>query len=314
MSARDVRLAAGGAAPAAAADRVGLLLLASITLFWGVNWPAMKIAVAEVPVWTFRTICLLVGGLGLLAISRAAGLSLRIPRRRLGPLVAVSLLNITGWHVFSAYGVLHMEAGRASIVAFTMPLWAALLSVPILGERLGWSIVAGLAMGMAGMAILVLPEWQSVVAAPLGLIFMLLAALSWAAGTVLLKRWRWEMPVAALAGWQLLLGGLPVIAGALFLDRGFDPLDVSWQGWTATFYAALIPMIYCHWAWFRVVTIYPASVAAIGTLAIPVLGVLSSAMMLPEPIGPDIVLSLVLVLGSLGLVLFVPSLQQRRHR
>ena len=116
------------------------------------------------------------------------------------------------------------------------------------------------------------------------------------------------MPVAALAGWQLLLGGLPVIAGALFLDRGFDPLGVSWQGWTATFYAALIPMIYCHWAWFRVVTIYPASVAAIGTLAIPVLGVLSSAMMLPEPIGPDIVLSLVLVLGSLGLVLFVATL------
>ncbi len=314
MSAPGARLAAGGQASATTTDRLGLLLLASITLFWGVNWPAMKMAVAEVPVWTFRTICLLVGGLGLLAICRAAGLSLRIPRRQLGPLLGVSLLNITGWHVFSAYGVLHMEAGRASIVAFTMPLWAALLSVPILGERLGWSIVAGLAMGMAGLAVLVLPEWHSVVAAPLGLVFMLLAAMSWAAGTVLLKRWRWEMPVSVLAGWQLLLGGLPVIAGALFLDRGFDPLGVSWQGWTATLYAALIPMIYCHWAWFRVVTIYPASIAAIGTLAIPVLGVLSSAMMLPEPIGPDIVLSLVLVLGSLGLVLFVPSLRLRRRQ
>lgn len=292
-------------------DRLGLLLLASITLFWGVNWPAMKLAVAEVPVWSFRTICLVAGGLGLLAICRLGRLKLAVPRAELGPLILVAFFNITGWHLFSAFGLVYMPAGRASIVAFTMPLWAALLAVPILHERLSWSTIAGLGVGMIGMAVLVIPDWQSIVAAPLGIVFMLLAALSWAAGTVLLKRFRWSMPTSVLAGWQLMLGGLPVTLGALVLDRGFDPLAVSGTAWAATLYAALIPMIYCHWAWFRVVGIYPAAVAAVGTLAIPVLGVLSSSLALGEPVGLDIVLSLVLVIAGLMLVLILPSLRRR---
>ena len=292
-------------------DRLGLLLIASITLFWGVNWPAMKLAVGEVPVWTFRTICLVAGGLGLLAICRLGRLKLAVPRAELAPLVLVAFFNITGWHLFSAFGLVYMPAGRASIVAFTMPLWAALLAVPLLQERLSWSTLAGLGVGMIGMAVLVIPDWQAIAAAPLGIVFMLLAALSWATGTVLLKRFRWSMPTSVLAGWQLLLGGLPVILGALLLDRGFDPMAVSGTAWAATLYAALIPMIYCHWAWFRVVGIYPAAVAAVGTLAIPVLGVLSSSLALGEPVGLDIVLSLVLVIAGLVLVLILPSLRRR---
>ncbi len=295
-------------------DRAGLLLLASITLFWGVNWPAMKLAVAEIPVWTFRTLCLVVGGFGLLVICRVSRQRLSVPRAEILPLILAALFNITGWHLFSAFGLVYMPAGRASIVAFTMPLWAALLAVPILGERLAPSTIAGLVVGMIGMAVLVVPDWQSIAAAPLGLVFMLLAALSWAMGTVLLKRYRWSMGTAALAGWQLLIGGLPVAIGAVLLDRGFDPSAPSLTAWSAALYAALIPMIYCHWAWFRVVSIYPAAVAAIGTLAIPVLGVLSSAIALGEPVGLDVVISLCLVLAGLVLVLILPGWLARRHR
>lgn len=302
---------ASSRAPSPADGRLGLLLFASITLFWGVNWPAMKFAVGEVPVWTFRTICLVAGGVGLLVICRLWRLKLAVPRAELWPLVLVSFFNITGWHLFSAFGLVYMPAGRASIVAFTMPLWAALLAVPVLRERLSWSTIAGLAVGMLGMAVLVVPDWQAIAAAPLGLVFMLLAALSWAAGTVLLKRFRWSMPTSVLAGWQLVLGGLPVALGAVALDRGFDPLAVSAAAWWATLYAALIPMIYCHWAWFRVVGIYPAAVAAVGTLAIPVVGVLSSSLALGEPVGLDIVLSLALVIAGLVLVLVLPSLRSQ---
>ncbi len=49
-----------------ALPRSGYLLLAGITLFWGANWPAMKIVLGELPIWWFRSLCLLVGGIGLL--------------------------------------------------------------------------------------------------------------------------------------------------------------------------------------------------------------------------------------------------------
>ncbi len=302
-------------APAAGAgigSGTGILLLALIALFWGVNWPAMKLAVTEVPIWTFRTICLLAGGLGMLAICRFGRLGLRIPRGELRPLLIVSLFNITGWHLCSAVGILHLSAGRASIIAFTMPLWTTLLAEPMLGERLTAATVAGLVVGLAGMAALVVPEWTAMLEDPLGLIYMLGAALSWAVGTIGLKYFRFTMPVASLTGWQLLIGGIPILLGALWFERGFDPGTVSATGWWSTAYAALIPMIFCHWAWFKLVRSFSAVTVAIGTLAIPVVGVLSSALALGEPLGVDIAASLALVLAALFLVLVLPVVRSRR--
>jgi drug/metabolite transporter (DMT)-like permease len=99
-----------------------LPLLAGLSLFWGVNWRIMKIVLAEIPVWTFRTLCLVGGGLGLLGLVRANGIFLTIPKKELGALLMVSGMNVTGWHLFSAYGVCYMQAGRASIIAYTMPV------------------------------------------------------------------------------------------------------------------------------------------------------------------------------------------------
>ncbi|GAB2178450.1 DMT family transporter [Dongia sp. agr-C8] len=297
--------------PSSARHRTGFLLLVSITLFWGINWPAMKLSVNEVPVWAFRTICLLVGGIGLLAICRAFGYSLYVPREERRPLLIAALGNITCWHIFSALGVHHMAPGRASILAFTMPLWAAVIAALWTRERLTGLTVAALAIGAAGLAVLVVPDWANIVSRPAGPVFMILAAISWAAGTVALKRYRFTIPTAALAGWQMLLGGIPIFVGAALFDRGFDPGSVSTTAWIAVAYAAVIPMIYCHWAWFRVVSLYPASVAAIGTLAIPVVGVISSAWFIGERIGWSEIAALALVLAALTLVLVVPALKNR---
>ena len=302
--------------PAAAHTRVGndstgLILLALITLFWGVNWPAIKLSVNEVPVWVFRTICLLAGAGGLFAIAAMARLSLRIPRQDLRPLLIAALGNITGWHLFSALGVTMMLPGRASILAFTMPLWAAPIAAVWLRERIDGLRLAGLGVGMIGLLVLVIPDWANLSAAPMGPVFMLLAAISWAFGTVALKTHTYSMPTTSLVAWQMLLGGIPIFLGALIFDRDFDPAAVSSLGWWAVAYAALIPMVFCHWAWFRVVGLYPAVVAAIGTLAIPVVGIISSAMITGDPVGWDEIVSLVLVVLALFLVLVAPQLRKR---
>lgn len=293
-----------------ALPRDGLLLLAAITLFWGLNWPVMKVAVEEVPVWTFRTICLAVGGVGLLVIGRLSGQSLRIPRGELRPLLLTAFFNVTGWHLCSAFGLLYMSAGRASILGLTMPLWATLLAIPILGERLTRTTAIGLVLGLAGLGALILPEWRQIAGQPIGVMFMLSAAMFWAAGTVSFKYFRWTMPLSALTGWQLLLGGVPVAVGALIFDADFAPTAVSHTGWLATLGAALFPMLFCQWAWFRVVASFPAAVASIGIVAIPAVGVFSGALLLGEPVGIDVLISLALVSGALGVVLLGPSFQR----
>jgi len=289
----------------------GLLLLAVLTVLWGVNWPVMKRAVTEVPVWTFRSICLFGAGAGFVVICRIAGQSFRVPRGQVRPLLIVSLFNVTIWHICSATGLAHLAASRATIIAFTMPLWASLLAVPLLGERPTVYTVGGLLAGLAGMAVLILPQYQSVLADPVGPVVMLIAAISWAIGTVALKYYRFTMPVAVLTGWQLILGGIPLAIGAVVFDRDFDATAVSSQAWLATAYAVIVATLFCHWAWFKLVRRFPAVAISVGTLAIPVVGVLTSALGLGEPIGWDALTALALVLTALFLVLILPALQSR---
>jgi drug/metabolite transporter (DMT)-like permease len=279
----------------------GIVLLAVLSLFWGLGWPAMKVVLAEIRPWTFRTVCLLGAGAGLLALARAAGTRLRIPRSDLIPLLVTSLVNITGWHLLSAHGIAAMQAGRAAIVAYTMPLWAVLLSRLLLGERLGWLRLLALATGTAGMAVLLGPDLQRLGAAPAGVAFMLGAAFCWAAGTVLIKFFRWHTPPAAIVGWQMLLGGLPVAAGALLLENPLGLADISLNAGATLLYLVLGPMIFCHWAFFVVIRMFPANVAAISTLSIPIIGVFSSALLLGEPVTAAELLALLLVVAALGL-------------
>ncbi|MEW6667527.1 MAG: DMT family transporter [Thermodesulfobacteriota bacterium] len=279
----------------------GILLLTLLSLFWGLAWPAMKIVLSEVRPWTFRTICLLAGGGGLLALARMAGSGLKIPLEDLKPLLITALFNITGWHMFSAYGIARMHAGRAAILAYTMPIWAILLSRLMLREKLTAVRLFALTFGFAGLFLLLWPDIRSVEAAPEGALFILGAAFCWAAGTVMIKFFTWHMPVSTVMGWQLLLGGIPVVFGAFLIEPLAAILGVSWNVWLALIFIVSLPIIFCHWAFFTVVQIFPASVAALSTLAVPAIGVFSSALLLGEPIEIYELAALGLVVVSLGL-------------
>lgn len=286
----------------------GFALLASVSLLWGVNWPAMKMALAAFDPWTFRFACLAVGGATLLAVSVIGRKSLKVPYTDRIPMIVSAALNVTGWQVFSSLGLTMMPAGRAAIIAFTMPLWASLLAALLLGERLTRARVAGLGLGLAGMACLLLPDIARIAAAPWGVLFMLAAAISWAAGTVAVKRHRWSMDSVPLTGWQLLLGGVPVGIGVALFGHPADGFAHATPAslWAAL-YAVSLPVSYSYWAWYRVVALFPANVASMGTLAIPVIGVLSSAALLGESVGWPEIAALVLVLAALSLVLLVPG-------
>ncbi len=289
----------------------GFLLVAGITLFWGANWPMMKIALGELPVWSFRSLCLVGGGTGLLLFALLGRLSLRVPRREIGPLLFCALFNVVGWHLFSAYGLSMIEAGRAAIIAFTMPLWATLFGSLLLREALTARKLVGLALGLTGLGILIGPDLQAIGAAPLGAALMLGAAISWSIGTVLFKRFAWSVPVIVLAGWQVIAGALPVVIGALMIENLPDLETVSNEAILATAYVVALPMVFCQWAYFKLVRIFPASLAAIGTLAIPVVGVFSSAFILGESIGAQEIISLFLVCSALAVVLVLPRVGVR---
>ncbi len=298
------RLVAPSAHAAGGLPRSGILLLVALTLTWGVNWPMMKLALQGVQPWAFRSLCLMIGGSALLGLTRLSGGSLRLPRERLGPLVVVALFNITIWHLLSAYALLETGSGRAAIIGYTMPLWAAPLSVLLLGARLTLRQGLALLLGMAALVLLIGQDLAVVGRAPVGALLMAGAALSWALGTVLIKKFAWSgMPVLALTGWQQLLGGLPIVVGWWLLEPWPDLAALTPPQAIGLAYAIFVATIFCHAAYFTLVSLLPAHVAAISVLAVPAVGVISSAWLLGEPVGIAEACALLLVVGGLFLVI-----------
>lgn len=287
--------------------KVGFVLLGMIAFFWGIGWPIMKIALSEMGPWIFRSFCLLFGGLGVFAIAKANRSWSAIPKGEFRPLLIVAFFNVTGWHLASAYGLTFMHAGRAAIVGFTMPVWASLLAVLLLKEQMNSSRLIGLGFGVAGLAVLLGSDLRVLGTAPLGTALMLMAAMSNAAGVVFLKYFRWTISTFNLTGWQLILGCIPVLLGTLILEPVSGFLHITSQAAFATTFMVLVPGVLCTWAWFKVIQLFPAGIAAIGTLAVPVVGVLSSAVVLGEPIGLQEIVALLLLIAAVSIVMLKPE-------
>jgi drug/metabolite transporter (DMT)-like permease len=293
---------------AAPLSGAGLLLLAGLTLTWGVNWPMMKIALVEIPPWTFRSICLMVGGGALLLLARLAGQRIGFSLHLLPALALTSFFNITGWHLCSAYALLYTGSGRASIIGFTMPIWVTLLSSVVLGVRPTTRQIVALVLGMAALGALIAQDLSLAGVAPLGALLMAAAAASWGMGTLLVKRFAWgSMPIMTLTGWQQIIGGLPIVVGWWFIEPVPDLVALSPTAAFCLAYAALVAGVFSHTAYFKLVALLPAHVAAIGVLAVPVVGVISSAVVLGEAVSWVEIAALVLVVGGLFLLINRPS-------
>src|SRR5712692_2050254 len=242
-----------------------LALVVLLALGWGVNWPIMKMVMAEMPPLHFRVLCLGVGAAGLFAIARANRLPIRVPPGAWPRLIAITLFNVAAWNVLAVYGVTFMESGRAAILAYTFPVWGVLLGVWVLREPVIGSRLAGVVLGVLGMLVLIGDEIHAVGRSPTGALLLIASAISWAVSTAIMKRWPVDLPTTSFTGWQMLLALAPILSGAMLFEEG-------------TF-------------------------SSLSTLMIPIVGVFSGMLLLGEhPQWSDLA-ALVLVVAALAVVL-----------
>jgi drug/metabolite transporter (DMT)-like permease len=278
-------------------------LLAALSLAWGFNWTAMKLALSEVPPWSFRSLCLGLGSAVLFAVLRLGGQAVAWPKGQWRRLCVLALLNITAWNILVAFGLKMIASGRASILAYTMPVLAIPLSIWLLGERLTRGKAVGLALGMTGMALLIGEGFVGIGASPLGSLLVLGAAASWALGSVLQKKYPVAMPAGAYTAWIMLLGGVPIFAGALLFEDFAWLREVGTAAVLGTAYNVLVAFAFAYWAWIKLATSVSVTVFSLSILVIPVVGVFSGVVFLHERPTWSEYLALLLVLGSLASVL-----------
>ncbi len=290
------------AAEAPAIPRRAIVMLVALTLVWGTNWPLFPRAVQEISVWTFRSVAMVGAGSLLLLIARVRGESLRVPRRHWRTLALGTLFYLVVWNLTSTYASVLIPSGQAAVLGFTMPIWSALISWAVLGERLRLRLVLAILLGGAGVALLMVQSFAAYAAAPLGLALGLASAIGWAVGTLILKRGKVEVPVLVLTGWQLLLGAIPMIAGALLLGdwHWFMP---TWQTIVIVGYITLVPMCIGNVCWFAIVGLLPANIAGLSSVMVPVVAMVAGALVNGEPLGPLHLLSMAACAASLVLAL-----------
>jgi drug/metabolite transporter (DMT)-like permease len=277
-------------------------LLGGLTLAWGFNWTAMKLALAEVPPWTFRSLCLGLGSAVLFLVLRVGGQRIPLPRGQWLRLAVLAFFNITAWNILVAFGLTMIPSGRASILAYTMPALAIPLSVWLLGERLTMGKAIGLALGLAGLALLIGEGYAAIGAAPLGTILVLGAAASWALGAVLQKKYPIAMPPGPYTAWIMLLGGVPIFIGALLLEDPRVLATIGAGAFFGTVYNVLIAFAFAHWAWIKLATSLSVTVFSLSILIIPVVAVLGGMVFLGERPSTAEFAALGLVLASLATV------------
>jgi drug/metabolite transporter (DMT)-like permease len=281
-----------------------------LTIIWGCNWPILKMGVAELAPLTFRALTLPLAAIGMLIISRASGESIRTPRTLWPKVLVLALFNIGCWNGFVLFGVQQLPAGRSAILAYTMPIWATMIAAIVLREQLSRRKLVGLALGVSGMAVLIGEQIAVVRAAPFGALMILTAAITWALGTVLLRKWQPRVAQNTLSGWMMLLGWIPLALLAPMLDPqplAWELAKLSSQGWFALGYNVFLAGTLAHWAWFTLARTLPVAVSSLSSLPVPVVGVFSGIALLGERPGPQEWIALALVVAALFTVLFQPS-------
>lgn len=261
----------------------------------------MKLLVGELPPLALRAWPGLAGAAILACLAWAMGESLAVRAALLPRLILISLLNVTSWMGLAIFSLYWLSASEAAITCYTMPIWTVIFAWPVLGERPTAQRLIALAIGFAGVTVLMLGHGIEIGLAKLpGVLFASGAALLFAIGTVVTKRWPVTMPPLAGAAWQVGIGCLPLMVLSLTLET-VDPTAIPASRWLLLAYAALIPLCICYAGWFAALRRLPASVASVGTLMAPVVGVIASAIALGEPFGLREILALALTLGGVVL-------------
>ena len=264
----------------------------------------MKAAALEIPIFTFRGWAGLVPGLVLLALARANGHSLYVPREYRMGVALTGFFTVTLTHALTNFSTLFIAAGQTSIMIYTMPIWAFIIGIPVLEEQPTRGHWIGLVLGICGMILLWVQTAGEGVSP--GVLIGLGAAIAWACGTIAAKSASGHVPPIVLTGWMFVIGGIPLCL------MGLTELDQLGPVSSRALLCALFVAFGCNLAGFLgffIIKQVPAIVASLSVLAVPGVAFGVGAFLLDEVMTPLDAVAFALIAGALTTVLPKPSMK-----
>ena len=281
------------------------LLILAICCAWGGNFLVSAAALQQLPPFVFTALRLAVVLACLLPLLR------RVPQAQWPRLVAVCLLN--GALHFGLNFMALRQAGDISSVAIALQSYvpmSALLAVWLLGERISWRTAVGIGIAFGGVRVLGFDPL--VLDAPAALVTTLVAALSLALGTVLMRGLRSVGPFE-LQAWTAVIG-IPflLLMSALFEHEQLAAVaGASWRDWACVAYSGLVASLVGHGLLFWLVQRHPVSQITPYLLLAPIIAVGLGVWAWGDRPGPKLVVGGAMVLGGV-LVVALRAIARRR--
>jgi drug/metabolite transporter (DMT)-like permease len=288
-------------------ERRARRLLALLVLIWGASWPITKVGVTAVPPLWFAglryvagTVCVLV----IVALRR----ELIVPSPSDWKLIIVSgVLQMAVYSAFTSVALTQLPPGRASVLAFSTPVWVVALSVWWLNEKVVWPGQVGVAAGLAGIVVIASPGLQPTVREHvIAYTLLMCAAIAWAVAIVYVRAHQFEASPLALAPWQMLVAASLLLACAIAMDGPLPSMNP--RGLASLAYVGPLATAFAYWAVVEVGRHLRATTISVTLLAVPSLGLLISAITFHEALNPSLFLGITLI--AAGVVLTTISTRE----
>jgi len=233
------------------------------------------------------------------------------PPRSDWPLVFVSAaLQMAAFSALMAIALLTLPPGRASVLAYTTPIWVVPLAAWWLGERFSRRAAAGIVLGLTGVVVIALPSVVQHGREQLAAYALLLAsALVWAVSIVFVRAHRFTATAFALAPWQMIIAALMLLPFAWWLEGQPPALDAT--GTAVLAFIGPVSTGFAYWAVVEAGRHFKAGTMSVALLATPSLGIIISALTMGEVIGPSLVAGVMLI--GIGIWLTASGEQEPRR-
>jgi drug/metabolite transporter (DMT)-like permease len=255
--------------------------------FFGTNFTAVKLVVADVPPVLFAATRFTLAGLLLLVISRFAESGNRLLRKDVLPVLGLGVVGITLTQTVFTIGVSLTTAANTALVYSTSPVWGMLLGFALGLERPRLAGVLGIGLSLVGVGFIVYGGLEFAGTSLAGDALILAAAVFWGSYTVLSLDLLARYPPISLAAYAMILGGLVAFPLALLDPRHLNLAALDATAWAAAAYSMLFSSAFGFAAWGWGVSRAGANRVLIYQYLVTLIGVSTGIVLLGESFGPQ---------------------------
>jgi drug/metabolite transporter (DMT)-like permease len=275
-----------------------------LCMVWGTTYLAIKVGIQYIPPFTMSGLRNIISGIIFLIYTFLQ--KEKMPNSKtLLQLLVIGILLIFGGNGLVSWAENYISSGLTAVICSITPIYMTLLSVYFIkGFKTNKYIVLGLMLSIIGIGLIfkneMQNEWNSL--AILGIILITIANISWAIGTILLKKTKMEISILMGVGFQMFFGGIVNLFIGFMVENNTKIMETPIKGWLAMSYLIVFGSLIGYYCYIYLIKNMQPARLSIHTYANTIIAVLLGSLILKETITMFTIIGMMITLLGVWVV------------